>query len=306
VAPGHGRGAAVDSGPVTQAATAIAYVDGSFLPAAEAKVSVLDRGFLFADGVYEVVPAYGGKAFALKEHLARLARSLRELQIANPHAEAEWIALAQQLMERNGGGDCMIYFQVTRGAPEKRAHAFPAGAKPTVVGLCSALPAPSEATMRDGVAAITRPDIRWGRCDIKSVALLPNILATQAATEQACNEAILHRDGRVTEGASSNVFAVLGKGVVTPPKGPDILSGITREVVLEVLRAAKVPVQERRLMLNELRSADEIWLTSSTREVLPVTRLDGDPVGSRKPGPVWKKAYAAFQDAKRIKGDRHL
>jgi D-alanine transaminase len=289
----------LDSGPVTGAATAIAYVDGSFLPAAEAKVSVLDRGFLFADGVYEVVPAYGGKAFALKEHLARLARSLRELQIANPHAEAEWIELAQQLMARNGGGDCMVYFQVTRGAPAKRAHAFPAGAKPTVVGLCNALPAPSETTMRDGVSAITRPDIRWGRCDIKSVALLPNILATQAASEQACNEAILHRDGRVTEGASSNVFAVLGKGVVTPPKGPDILSGITREVVIEALRAAKVPVQERRLMLNELRSADEVWLTSSTREVLPVTRLDGDPVGSRKPGPVWKKAYALFQERKK-------
>jgi D-alanine transaminase len=299
VAPGHGRGAAVDSGPVTQAATAIAYVDGSFLPAAEAKVSVLDRGFLFADGVYEVVPAYGGKAFALKEHLARLARSLRELRIANPHAEAEWIALAQQLMERNGGGDCMIYFQVTRGAPAKRGHAFPASVKPTVVGLCNALPVPSEAALRDGVGAITRPDIRWGRCDIKSVSLLPNILASQAANEQACNEAILHRDGRVTEGASSNVWAVLGTSVVTPSKGPEILAGITRDVLLDALRAAKVPVQVRRLTLNELRSAEEIWLTSSTREVLPVTKLDGEPVGTRKPGALWKKAYALFQERKK-------
>jgi D-alanine transaminase len=279
--------------------TATAFVDGSFMPVTEARVSVLDRGFLFADGVYEVIPAYGGKTFALKQHLARLARSLKELQIANPHTEAEWTGLASQLMEHNGGGDCMIYFQVTRGAPGKRGHAFPSGVKPTVVGLCNALPMPSEPALRDGVAAVTRPDIRWGRCDIKSIALLPNILASQAANEKSCNEAILHRDSRVTEGASSNVWAVLGTAVVTPSKGPEILAGITRDVLLEALRAAKVPVQERRLTLNELRSADEIWLTSSTREVLPVTRLDGDPVGGRKPGTVWKKAYALFQDAKR-------
>ncbi|MGH8482679.1 MAG: D-amino acid aminotransferase, partial [Nevskiaceae bacterium] len=281
----------MDAGHVlTGAATATAYVNGAFVPVAEAKVPVLDRGFLFADGVYEVIPAYGGKPFALRQHLARLARSLGELRIANPHSEAEWTALAGELVQRNGGGDCAIYLQVTRGAPAQRRHAFPADTAPTVVGLCSPLPAPSELALRDGVGAITRPDIRWGRCDIKSVALLPSILATQAAAEQSCNEAILHRDGRVTEGASSNVFAVLGKGVVTPPKGPEILAGITRELLLEALRAAKVTVQERRLTLNELRSADEIWVTSSTREVLPVTKLDGDPVGSRKPGPVWKKA----------------
>ena len=279
--------------------SAVAYVNGAFVPVAEARVSVLDRGFLFADGVYEVVPAYAGKPFGLKEHLARLARSLRELRIPNPHAEAEWIALAEQLVAHNGGGDCMVYFQVTRGAPPRRGHAFPSDTPPTVVGLCNALPSPSEMALRDGVGAITRPDIRWGRCDIKSVSLLPNILATQAATEQSCNECILHRDGRVTEGASSNVFAVLGTSVVTPSKGPDILSGITRELLLEVLRAARVPVQERRLTLNELRSADEIWLTSSTREVLPVTKLDGDPVGGRKPGPVWKKAWALFQERKK-------
>jgi D-alanine transaminase len=281
----------------------MALVNGAFVPVAEARVPVLDRGFLFADGVYEVVPAYAGKPFRLKEHLARLARSLKELQIANPHGEAQWAELAGQLMEHNGGGDCMIYFQVTRGAPSTRAHPFPPKSlAPTVIGLCNALPVPSEVALRDGVGAITRPDIRWGRCDIKSVALLPNILATQAATEQACNEAILHRDGRVTEGASSNVFAVLGTSVVTPSKGPEILSGITREVLLDALRAAKVPVQERKLTLNELRSADEIWLTSSTREVLPVTKLDGDPVGARKPGPLWKKAYALFQEAKRRLG----
>ena len=281
------------------AGTAIAYVNGSFMPVAEAKVPVLDRGFLFADGVYEVVPAYGGKPFAMKEHLARLARSLKELQIANPHSEAEWTELAGKLIAQNGGGDCMVYFQVTRGAPAKRSHQFPAGTPPTVVGLCNPLATPGESALRDGVGCITRPDIRWGRCDIKSVALLANILATQAATEQACNECILHRDGRVTEGASSNVFAVLGRTVVTPSKGPEILSGITRDVLIEALGAAKIQVKEKRLTLAELRSADEIWLTSSTREVLPVTRLDNEPVGARKPGPMWKKAYAAFQERKK-------
>jgi len=301
VAPVLGWGATVDAGQVvkTGVAAATAYVNGAFVPVTEARVSVLDRGFLFADGVYEVIPAYGGKPFALKGHLARLARSLRELQIANPHSDDEWTDLAMQLMQHNGGGDCMVYFQVTRGAPEKRGHAFPVNVKPTVVGLCNALPVPGEAALRDGVGAVTRPDIRWGRCDIKSVALLPNILASQAANEQACNEAILHREGRVTEGASSNVWAVLGTSVVTPSKGPEILPGITRDVLLEALRAARVPVQERRLTLNELRSADEIWLTSSTREVLPVTRLDSEPVGARKPGPMWKKAYAAFQERKK-------
>jgi D-alanine transaminase len=280
--------------------TGTACVNGALVPLAEARVSVLDRGFLFADGVYEVVPAYGGRPFAMRAHLVRLARSLRELAIANPHSEAEWIELTRKLLAANAspGADSMVYLQVTRGAPEKRGHPFPDNTPPTVIGLCHALPTPGEAALKDGVAAVTRPDIRWGRCDIKSIALLPNILASQFAKEQSANETILYRDGRVTEGASSNVFAVLGTAVVTPSKGPEILAGITRDVLLEMLRAAKVPVQERRLTLTELRSADEVWLTSSTREVLPVTRLDGEPVGGRRPGPVWKKVYALFQAAK--------
>ena len=155
--------------------------------------------------------------------------------------------------------------------------------------------APDPAALRDGVAAITRPDIRWGRCDIKSIALLANILASQAAKEHACNETILHRDGRVTEGASSNVYAVRGGAVITPPKGPEILSGITRDVLLELLRKSGVAVEEKTLTLDELRSADEVWITSSKREVLPVTALDGKAIGSGKPGPVWKQAHSKFQ-----------
>jgi D-alanine transaminase len=280
------------------AVAAAAWVNGRLLPLAEASVPVLDRGFLFADGVYEVIPAYGGKPFGLREHLARLARSLRELSIRDPHSESEWVALVHKLLEANSGGDRLVYLQVTRGAPEKRAHAFPKDTPPTVVGLCHALPTPGEAALRDGVAAVTRADIRWGRCDIKAIALLPNILASQSAGEQQANEAILHRDGRVTEGASSNVFVVLGTNVVTPSKGPEILTGITRELLVAALRAAGIAVQERRLTLAELRSADEVWLTSSTREVLPVTRLDGERVRGGRPGPVWKRAYALFQDLK--------
>jgi len=270
-------------------------VNGRFVPLAEARVSVLDRGFLFADGVYEVIPVYGGRPFRLGEHLARLSRSLSELAIANPHDDKGWIALADRLVKDNGGGDKSVYLQVTRGAPEKRAHPFPANTAPTVVGLCNPLVLPDAAALRDGVAAITRPDIRWGRCDIKSIALLANILASQAAREHASNETILHRDGRVTEGASSNVYAVRGGTVITAPKGPEILSGITREALLGLLRLANVPVQERALALDELRSADEIWISSSTREVLAVTTLDGKPVGSGKPGPLWKQTHPQFQ-----------
>ncbi len=284
------------------AMNAIAYVNGEFLPLAEARVPVLDRGFLFADSVYEVIPVYGAKPFTLAEHLQRLERSLAEVRITNPHTREQWSALVERLIQENrSDGDArdqMVYLQVTRGASSGRSHAFPENVKPTVVGLCSAMPNHGATALRDGVSAVTRPDIRWGRCDIKSTALLPNILASQAAREQGCNETILHRDGRITEGASSNVFAVIGGSVVTTPKGPEILTGITR-AVLDLLRAAGINTRERTMTLEELRGAQEIWITSATREVLPVTRLDGRPVGDGKPGALWRKAHALFQDFKR-------
>jgi len=279
--------------------TDTAYLNGQWLPLAEARVPVLDRGFLFADGVYEVIPAYGGACFALDGHLRRLARSLRELRIADPLDEPGWRGVVERLVRENGGGDLAVYLQVTRGAPAKRSHVFPDNTPPTVLGLCHALPSPSAHDRAQGVGALTRPDIRWHRCDIKAIALLPNLLATQAAKEQGCNEAILHRDGRVTEGASSNVWVVHGGKVATPPQGPDILSGVTRDVLLGLLRGAGVTVEERAVRLEELARADEIWLTSSTREVLAVTRLDGAVVGAGTPGPLWHRAFALFQDAKR-------
>lgn len=268
------------------------------MPLAQAQVSLLDRGFLFADGIYEVIPVYGGRAFALGAHLARLARSLRELAIANPMDDVAWAALIHQLIEANrpsAGADQLVYLQVTRGAPARRAHVFPADTAPTVIGMSNALPAADPAALREGVAALTLADARWARCDIKSIALLPNVLATQAAREAGCNEAILHRDGRVTEGSSSNVFAVLGNTVVTPAKGPEILPGVTRDVLVELLRGDGLKVEERRIDLGELRSAGEIWITSSSREVLPVTRLDGKPVGDGKPGAVWHKAWGLLR-----------
>jgi D-alanine transaminase len=282
----------------------LAHVNGQWLPMAEARVSVLDRGFLFADGVYEVIPAYGGRAYCLDEHLARLDRSLRELRIANPHDAAGWRALITRLIEGNGGGDRLVYLQVTRGAPARRGHAFPDNTPPTVIGLCHALVTPGAEALRDGVGAVTAPDIRWGRCDIKSIALLPNILASQSAAEQGCNETILHRDGRITEGASSNVFAVIDGTVVTPPNGPEILPGITRDLLIGLLRDATVSVDKRVLSLGELQAAQEIWLTSSTREVLPVTRLDGQQVGAGRPGALWQKAHALFQERKRRQAEQ--
>ncbi|HUS23588.1 MAG TPA: D-amino acid aminotransferase [Candidatus Binatia bacterium] len=278
---------------------AIAHVNGAWLPLADARVSVLDRGLLFADGVYEVLAAYGGRPFALDGHVRRLARSLREIAIRDPHTAAGWERLVQELVDRNGGGDLSVYLQVTRGTDVSRTAAFPEGARPTVIGFCQPLPPASPAALADGVAVVTRPDVRWGRCDIKSVGLLPNVMAIQHAREHGCNEALFVRGDRVTEGASSNVFAVLDGAVVTPPLSHEILPGVTREVLLRLLRADGQDVRERDLNLSELLHAQEIWLASTVREVLPVTRLDGEPAGGGRPGPRWKRAWELFQKEKK-------
>jgi len=284
------------------AVTELAYVNGHWRPPAEAQVSVLDRGFLFADGVYEVIAAYGGRPFALDGHLRRLARSLRELSLPDPHTPAQWRELCVELARRNGGGDLSLYLQVTRGAAPRRMGPFPDRVTPTVVGFCQPLPGHPPEALEQGLAAVTRPDIRWGRCDIKAVALLPNVLAMQYAREQGCNEALLVRGApgpeRVTEGASSNVLAVVHGEIVTPPLDTEILPGVTREVLLGLLRADGQTVGERALSLAELRAADEVWLASTVREVLPVTRLDGAAIGSGRPGPRWRRAWELFQEEK--------
>lgn len=280
----------------------IAYFNADYLPLEEVRISPLDRGFLFGDAVYEVIPSYAGEFFLLGPHLERLERSLTAIRLPSPLSRGQWAECLVELLRRNAAGpgrDLGIYLQVTRGiAP--RDHTFPADAAPTVFAMASPI-RPLPASLRaSGVAAITAPDTRWERCDIKATTLLANVLARQMASESDATEAILLRAGRVTEGAASNVLARLGDTVVTPPLQEALLAGVTRALVLDLARECGLRVVEREMDEAELRSADEIWLTSSTREILPVTRLDDQPVGAGVPGPGWHAVHAAYQIAKLV------
>lgn len=273
------------------------YLNGSFLPAEQACVPVLDRGFIFGDGVYEVIPAYGGKLFRLEEHLQRLQNSLDAVRIPNPHDIDAWVTLLDTLVAHNGGGEQSLYLQVTRGCAQ-RDHAMPAQPTPTVFAMCNPLKPPATEIIENGVAAITLDDIRWQRCHIKAISLLPNILLRQEALDQNAAEAILIRDGLATEGAASNLFAVLDGVLCTPPTGPFLLPGITRDLILELAAANDIAHCEQHISRLDLQQADEIWLTSSTREILPVTRLDNIMVADGQPGPLFKQMLALYQDYK--------
>lgn len=267
----------------------LVYLNGEYLPLTEAKVSVLDRGFLFGDGVYEVIPVYGGRPFRLDEHLRRLDNSLRGIRMTNPLSDDRWAHIFDRLIA--GTHDQYLYLQVTRGAAPKRDHVIPDEVNPTVFVMCSPIaPIPSR-----GICAVTLDDIRWQWCHIKAITLLANVLLRQEAVDRGAAEAILVRDGWITEGAASNVFAVIDGVLTTPPKGNDLLPGITRDLVLELALENDVPAVERRIRLNELKGAAEIWLTSSTREILPVIELDGIPVGNGEPGPLWPRMQAVYQ-----------
>lgn len=273
-----------------------AYVNGEFVALEDARISVLDRGFLFADSVYEVIPVYAGHCFALDAHIARLARSLDLLAITNPHDPTGWLALIEQLVDANGSGDLAVYLQVSRGAPARRDHRIPRDIEPTVVAFCQTRSAPDPAMLSDGIAAITQTDTRWAYCTIKSTSLLANVLAADAARADDADEAIMVRNGEVLEGTSSNVFAVLDDRLVTPALRDSILPGITRRVILDLAARHHVNHAEvDNLPVAALRSASEVWITSSTREIFPVTRLDGEPVGDRRPGPVWTRMRAYLQ-----------
>lgn len=272
-----------------------AYVNGEFLPLEQARISVLDRGFLFADSVYEVIPVYAGRPFLLEEHLQRLDNSLAGIRLANPRSISSWRSLVTELITANGGGNMALYLQVTRGADTRRDHRLSAAPQPTIVAFCQTRNAPDPATFSDGVAAVTHNDERWLHCAIKSTSLLANILAADDAANAGAAEAILIRDGQVTEGASSNVFAVLDGILTTPALRPEILPGITRAYVLRLAREHGIACAEATLTPTALETAEEIWLTSSTREIYPVTRLDGMPVGSGRPGPVWTRMRALLQ-----------
>jgi D-alanine transaminase len=258
----------------------------------------MDRGFLFGDGVYEVVPVYGSRLFRLRQHLERMDQSLAGIRLCNPVSHGDWQGLLADLVERNGGGDQAVYLQVTRGAAAKRDHAFPPGVPPTVFVMSHPLTPIPERQREQGAAAITLEDIRWKWCHVKAVALLPNVLLRQRALDAGADEAILIRDGEVTEGAASNVCVVRGGVLATPPKGPFLLPGITRDLILELATAHGIPCEEVAIFEAELREADEVWLTSSTKEILPVTRLDDRPVGTGRPGPLWTHMYRLYQDYK--------
>ena len=267
----------------------IVYLNGEFLPLRLAKISVLDRGFLFGDGVYEMIPVFGGKPLRLSEHLDRLKNSLTGIRMASPLDEGQWVAIFNRLI--SGKQDQSIYLQITRGEGTKRDHAFPVGVAPTVFAMCTPI-APIPAS---GAKAITLPDIRWQWCNIKAITLLANVLQRQQALDEGCAEAILLRDGYVMEGAASNVFAVVDGVLLTPPKGNFILPGITRDLVVELAQANAMALEQRSTSLEELRVAEEVWLTSSMREVLPVVELDGRKVGNGQPGPVWARMNALYQ-----------
>jgi len=272
------------------------YVSGRFVSLDEASVPLTDRGLLFGDGIYEVYRVYRGRPFRLKEHFERLRRSATEIRLALP--ETDWIALHAELAERNGlrDADWTVYVQVTRGAPASRGHAFPAvETPPTLFVIARPFTEPAATLHDDGASVITRADIRWGRCNVKSVNLLPNVLASQEAAEAGAWEAVFVRDSVVTEGAHTNVFAVLDGRVTTHPEGPRILSGVTRAAVLELAHAEGLPVDETPMRLEALTGATEVFLTGTTAEVMPVVHVDGRPVGTGRPGPVAKRLRAAFR-----------
>ena len=273
------------------------YLNGMFVAPAAAQVSAFDRGFVFGDGVYEVIPVYGGKAFRLPHHLQRLDTSLTAIGLGNPLAHAQWQAVFEELIRTNTGDDQYIYLQVTRGVA-LRDHAFPADTTPTVFAYSLPLKAPDAAHLANGIDAITVPDNRWLRCDIKAIALLPNVLLRQQAQSRGATEAILIRDGFLTEGAASNIFVVRHGRLLTPPRGPFILPGITRDLILELARAHGVDCAEAAVSEAELLSADEIWMTSSTKEILAITRLNDRPVGNGKPGPMQARFRQLYEDYK--------
>ena len=278
------------------------YLNGRFLPLAEAKISVLDRGFVFGDGVYELVPVYSRKPFRLDAHLRRLQASLDGIRLANPHGADAWRELIVRLIALQDFADQSVYLQVTRGAPlgsqSPREHIFPKGVPPTVFMFAQPLVTATPAQKAAGVCAVTAVDNRWQRCNIKAISLLANILLRQQAEDAACAETVMLRDGFLTEGAASNIFVVKAGVLRAPPPSHLMLTGITYDVVLELAAAHGIPHEVREISEAEVRSADELWMTSSTKEIMPIVKLDGVPVGAGVPGPLAGQMDALYQDFK--------
>ena len=275
------------------------YLNGQFLPLADAGISPLDRGFLYGDGVYELIPVYSRRAFRIDEHLKRLQATLDGIKLANPLTSDGWKEVVFKLIEAAPWDDQSIYLQVTRGADNKRDHAFPpASVPPTTFAFASPLVTTPADIRAKGVAAITAPDLRWSRCDLKVISLLANVLARQQAVEQGCAEALLIRDGFMKEGAASNIFVVKDGVLRAPPKTHLMLPGITYDIILELAECHGQPEKIAEIEETELRTADEVWMNSSTKEVLAITTLDGQPVGTGKPGPLAGQMWQWYQDFK--------
>ncbi len=270
------------------------YLNGQYLPLDEAKVSVMDRGFLFGDGIYEVIPSYSGYLFQFQQHMERLENSLSSVRLANPHDRAQWQSILMPLLDASQ--DQSVYLQITRGTAPIRDHAFPENVTPTVFAMCSSIQPFTDVDL--GVKAISIDDSRWELCNIKATTLLANILLRQQAVEKGCAEAILVKDGYVTEGAASNIFAVIDGILITPPKSHEILPGITRDVILEIAIQNNIAFSEDIISLDALKTASEIWLTSSTREIIPVVQLDTEIIANGKPGPIWQTMNRLFQTYK--------
>jgi D-alanine transaminase len=278
------------------------FLNGKLMPLEEAHISPLDRGFIFGDGVYEVIPFYQGRALRVQEHLRRLQRSLDELEIVNPYTSAQWDQYIGQLVKENGGGDLAIYLQVTRGVA-KRDFAPIKGLTQTVFMMANPLPTPKREVYEKGISCVSLDDNRWLRCHIKSTALLGAVMLKGASNEAGADEAMLFRDGYLSESSASNIAAVKNGVILCPPLDNLILPGITYELMIELAQKAKMPLEIRRVLRKEVETADELWILSSTKEVVPITTLDGKPVGhgvnAGKPGPLFAKMYGLFQEYKK-------
>lgn len=273
------------------------YLNGEYIPQDEARISVLDRGFLFGDGVYEVIPVYAGKLFRFEQHIERLNNSLSAILMEPPHSLEEWRTIAEKLIAQLPGKDQAVYLQVTRGATSKRDHAIPVNIEPTRFVMTRAAKTP-DPSIKDGLTAITLDDIRWKHCNIKAITLLANVLAKHQASEDGADEAILIRNDKAMEGSASNLFIVRDGLVITPPKSDFLLPGITRDLAIELAQEAGIPYCEAEISKEDLQVADEIWITSSTKEIAPIISLDNKRVGDGKPGPVWQKINAHYDACK--------
>ncbi len=273
------------------------YLNGKFMAPEDAKISVLDRGFIYGDGVYEVVPVYRRKPYRLAQHLARLQRSLDGIRLTNPHSAAQWEAIVREQIAHMPFDDQAVYFQVTRGVA-KRDHAFPANVTPTVFMMSNLLTLPTREQVERGVAVITAADQRWLHCDLKTTSLLGNVLARQLAVDAGATEAVLFRDDMLTEASASNVMIVRNGVIVAPPKDNQILPGITYDVALELAHEGGLPMEIRPVTRAEALGADEMWLSSSTKEVLAVTTVDGKAFAGGKPGPLFRRIHELFQISK--------